>query len=47
LRRLLWATPASSDAAFEELECALDEAVQVMWDGMMHEDLRQRIKAGA
>jgi hypothetical protein len=46
LRELaLTASPALSDTIFEELECAIDKAVQVIWDGMMCGSLRKRIKA--
>jgi hypothetical protein len=46
LRELaLTASPALPDIVFEELERGLDEAVQVIWDGLRHEDLGRRIEA--
>lgn len=47
LRRLIWATPALADAAYEAVEQALDEAQAALITGLRHENLGRRLKAAA
>jgi hypothetical protein len=45
LRRLVWATPALMDAVFEVLERGLDEAVQILFEGLRSDIYANRLAA--
>jgi hypothetical protein len=47
LRRLVGSRPLLADAIYEGTERAIDEAVQVMRDGLRHPDMKQRLVAAA
>lgn len=45
LRRLIWATPSLADAAFEQIERAIDAAQQALRDGLKSGDKAKRLQA--
>jgi hypothetical protein len=45
LRRLIWATPSLADAAFEQIEQAIDEAQAVLFEGLQCDDWGRRFQA--
>ena len=47
LRRLVGSRPLLADAIYEGTERAIDEAVQVLMDGLRHPEKTQRIAAAA
>jgi hypothetical protein len=47
LRRLVGSRPSLADAVYEGTEQAIDEAVQVLRDGMRRPDKTQRLAAAA
>jgi hypothetical protein len=47
LRRLVGSRPLLADAIYEGTERAIDEAVQVLVDGLSHPDKTQRLAAAA
>jgi hypothetical protein len=47
LRRLVGSRPLLADAIYEGTERAIDEAVQVMRDGLRHPQMKQRLAAAA
>ena len=47
LRRLVGSRPSLADAIYEGTERAIDEAVQVLLDGLSHPDKTQRLAAAA
>jgi|ERR1700722_10093105 len=47
LRRLVGSQPLVTDAIYEGTEQAIDEAVQVLLDGLRHPDKTQRLAAAA
>jgi hypothetical protein len=47
LRRLLGSRPLLADAIYEGTERAIDEAVQVLFDGLRHPQMKQRLAAAA
>jgi hypothetical protein len=47
LRRLVGSQPLLADAIYEWTERAIDEAVQVLRDGLRHPDKSQRLAAAA
>jgi HEAT repeat protein len=47
LRRLVGSRPLLADAIYEGTERAIDEAVQVLLDGLRHPDKTQRLAAAA
>ena len=47
LRRLVGSRPLLADAVYEGTERAIDEAVQVMRDGLRHPDMSKRLAAAA
>ena len=47
LRRLVGSQPLLADAVYEGTERAIDEAVQVLLDGLSHPDKTQRLAAAA
>ena len=47
LSRLVGSRPSLADAVYEETERAIDEAVQVLLDGLSHPDKTQRLAAAA
>jgi hypothetical protein len=47
LRRLVGSRPLLADAIYEGTERALDEAVQVLFDGLRHPQMKQRLAAAA
>src|SRR5271166_2228528 len=47
LRRLVGSRPLLANAVYEGTERAIDEAVQVLRDGLRHPDMSKRIAAAA
>ena len=47
LRRLVGSQPLLADAIYEGTERAIDEAVQVLHDGLRHPEKTQRLAAAA
>jgi hypothetical protein len=47
LRRLVGSRPLLAEAIYEGTERAIDEAVQVMRDGLRHPDMSRRLAAAA
>jgi hypothetical protein len=47
LRRLVGSRPLLANAIYEGTERAIDEAVQVMRDGLRHPQMKQRLAAAA
>jgi hypothetical protein len=47
LRRLVGSRPLLTNAIYEGTERAIDEAVQVMRDGLRHPQMKQRLAAAA
>ena len=47
LRRLVGSRPSLADAVYEETERAIDDAVQVILDGLSHPDKTRRLAAAA
>jgi hypothetical protein len=47
LRRLVGSRPLLANAIYEGTEQAIDEAVQVMRDGLRHPDMSKRLAAAA
>ena len=47
LRRLVGSRPLLADAIYEGTEQAIDEAVQVLRDGLRHPDMSKRLAAAA
>jgi hypothetical protein len=47
LRRLVGSRPLLADAIYEGTERAIDEAVQVLFDGLRHAEMRKRLAAAA
>jgi hypothetical protein len=45
LRKLVWATPLLADAVFEQLEQKIDEAEEVLHQGLRSSDLGLRLQA--
>jgi hypothetical protein len=45
LRRLVGTRPLLADAIYEGTERAIDEAVQVLFDGLRHPDMSKRLAA--
>ena len=47
LRRLVGSRPLLANAIYEGTERAIDEAVQVLFDGLRHPEMKQRLAAAA
>jgi hypothetical protein len=47
LRAMTRSVPALMDAAFEAIERGLDQAEQILWQGLGSEEIRQRLRAAA
>jgi len=47
LRRLVGSRPLLANAIYEGTERAIDEAVQVLFDGLRHPQMKQRLAAAA
>jgi hypothetical protein len=47
LRRLIWATPLLADAAYEQLDRMIDEAVGAIMQGLRNPELSRRLQAAA
>ena len=47
LRRLVASRPSLVDVIYEGTERAIDEAVQVLFDGLRHRQMKQRLAAAA
>ena len=47
LRRLVGSRPLLANAIYEGTERAIDEAVQVLFDGLRHPQMKQRLVAAA
>jgi hypothetical protein len=45
LRKLVWATPLLADAVFEQVEQKIDEAEEVLHQGLRRSDLGLRLQA--
>ena len=45
LRKLVWSTPSLADAVFEKIEQMIDEAVQVLRDGLKDAEMGRRLQA--
>ena len=45
LRKLVWSTPSLADAVFEKIEQMIDEAVQVLRDGLKDAEMGPRLQA--
>jgi hypothetical protein len=45
LRKLVWSTASLTDVIFEQLEQMIDEAVQVLRDGLKDKDAGRRLQA--
>jgi hypothetical protein len=45
LRAMTRSDPALMDAAFEAIERGLDQAEQILWQGLRSEEIRQRLRA--
>jgi hypothetical protein len=45
LRKLVWSTTSLADAVFEQIEQMIDEAVQVLRDGLKDKDAGRRLQA--
>jgi hypothetical protein len=45
LRKLVWATPTLADAVFEQVEQKIDEAEEVLHQGLRSTDLDRRLQA--
>jgi hypothetical protein len=45
LRTMTRSVPALMDAAFEAIERGLDQAEQILWQGLGSEEIRQRLRA--
>jgi hypothetical protein len=45
LRKLVWSTTSLADAVFEQIEQMIDEAMQVLRDGLKDKDAGRRLQA--
>jgi hypothetical protein len=45
LRKLVWSTTSLADAVFEQIEQMIDEALQVLRDGLKDKDAGRRLQA--
>jgi hypothetical protein len=47
LRKLIWATPSLADAAYEQLERTIDNAIGAVMQGLRNPELSRRLQAAA